>query len=607
MLIRRIGLICLAFILLSGAKTGMAQTTSNTLRDLAAERNFHVGAAVYSYHLDNPAHVETLRKEFNMLTPENEAKMCELQPQQGQFNFNKFDTLMDFARKNNMLVHGHTLLWHQCSPDWLAPGKFTQIEAIQLLRDHIMTVVGRYKGRIPIWDVVNEAIADGGGGLRDTPWKQLVGDNYVELAFRFAHEADPNALLFYNDYGGEAGGGKSDAIYAMVQKMVKNGVPIHGVGLQTHISVTDVGAGKRFDPKALAQNIERLGALGLQVQITEMDVAFKGKPTEAILQKQAGAFRQVLETCLDSKYCTAFIVWGVTDKFTWLRDSRYSDNPDNAPLLFDDNYKPKPAYLAIQDLLARKTGHAPLLTDAQVAAMVDNATTTVAIPKPSKSDAAQLAPDSAAKVVYYAAFPVTIKLDGDTSDWKNVPRVLVDSGPTLPPGNDTSFTYAAVADDKNLYFLAEVKDSKIVAGTHEPAQGWYLEDSVEFYINATGNLSLTAYKKGVAQIGIVAANINKPEKPLLGGSNSADSKISVFATRTADGYLIEAAVPLVTDVWKIEPKHLGKIGFQAHLNGSSGKDRDTKLIWSVYDTQDQSFSNPSVFGQLVFWDKTQQP
>ncbi len=603
MFLRRFFLIVLV-VLMTGTAVGKVQSAPPTLRSLADLSKFHVGAAVYTYHLIDPIHAQVLSREFNMLTPENEAKMCEIQPQQGKFDFSKFDRLVDFAEQNQMLVHGHTLVWHQCVPDWLANGKFSRDEAIQLLKDHITTEVGRYKGRVPIWDVANEVIADGGAGLRDTPWKRLIGDDYVELAFKFAHDADPNALLFYNDYGAEGMNAKSDAVYAMVSDFLKRGIPINGVGLQMHISVGDTAPGGSVTPDALAQNIDRLGKLGLQVQITEMDVNYKGDASDTVLQHQAADYRRVLDTCLNNKACTAFIVWGVSDKFSWLRDPRYGQNPKVEPLLFSDGYYPKPAYKAVLDLLARKAGQPPILSDKDVAAMMQDQPAAVEIPKPTKSDPAQLAPDSVPGVAYYAPFPVTIKLDGEIDDWKNIVRVTVDNGPQLPANNDTKLTYAVAADAANLYFLADVQDSKLVYGTHDPQSGWYQEDSVEFYINATGDLKLTGYKKGVAQIGILAANITHPDKPIIGGANSADSKVSVFAVKTDKGYRFEASVPLVTDAWTITPKPGNVLGFQVHLNGSSDKDRDTKLIWSVYDTQDKSYSNPSVFGQLIFWDTT---
>lgn len=592
----------LASTLIVGSGLSLAQEADYTLRELAGRSNFFVGAAVYTHHLDNPVHVETLSREFNMLTPEHEAKHCQVERQPGRFDFRNVDELIAFAEANNMVFRGHALVWHSCMPGYLEVGEYTREEAIQLLRDYIMTMVGRYKGRIPIWDVVNEGVADGGGGLRDTPWRRLIGDDYIELAFQFAHEADPDALLFYNDYGAEGMNAKSNAIYEMVKDFVERGIPIHGVGLQAHFELGGVNA------DAIARNIQRLGELGLQVQITEMDVRFRGKPTGSILQLQAIDYQLLLQTCLDSDYCTAFVTWGVTDKYTWLRGANlgFFNNADVAPLLFDDDYQPKPAYFAMLDTLARHAGLPGILDEEPDAAAVPaGQSNPAAIPEPTKSDPNQLAPDSVPGAAYYAAFPVTIQLDGEADDWLNVPRVTIDSGPMLPPDNDISMTFAAAADDTNLYFLAEVKDSHLVYGSHDPASAWYQEDSVEFYINATGNLALTSYEAGVAQIGILAANITHPAAPIIGGYNSASAQVQVFAVETEDGYRVEAAVPLVTEVWSIKPEHGGVLGFQAHLNGSSSTDRDTKLIWSVYDTQDQSWTNPNVFGQLIFWDITQ--
>ncbi|HEX2909120.1 MAG TPA: endo-1,4-beta-xylanase [Phototrophicaceae bacterium] len=590
-------------VLLLGTGRSTAQDTP-TLRELAEQNNIYIGTAVYTYHLDDPVHVETLGREFNMLTPENEAKACVIQPEQGKFNFEPFDELVAFAEDHDMVVHGHTLVWHQCMPDWLQNGDFSREEAIQILKDHISTVVGHYKGRVKIWDVVNEAIAGSGTGLRETPWQRWIGDDYLDLAFQFAHEADPDALLFYNDYGAEGIGAKSDAVYELVKGLVERDVPINGVGLQMHITVKDTVSelGGRVAPEKLRQNIERLGELGLQVQITEMDVAFLGQFTEEIRQQQAGDFRRVMETCLNTEACTAFITWGVSDKLSWLRDPQYSDNPNNAPLLFDESYQPKPAYYAVLDLLARQAGLEPILSDDEVAVMMSSTGAAADIPEPTKSDPAQLAPDSVPGVAYYAPFPVAITLDGQTDDWANIPRVTVDSGPVLPADNDTSMIFAVAADAKMLYFLAEVQDSKLVYGTHDPASEWYLEDSVEFYLNTTGDLKLAAYEPGVVQLGLPAANLTQPEQPLFGGGNSADAQVSVVAVETETGYRVEASVPLLTKVWLLKPKHLKPLGFQVALNGSSGTDRDTKLIWSVYDTQDQSWSNPSLFGQLIFWD-----
>lgn len=571
-----------------------------SLRELADANDLYIGAAVYTYHLDTESHQEVLVNEFNMLTPENEAKFCELQPEQGVYTFDRLDRLVELAEANDMTVRGHTLLWHECMPDWLARGDFTREEAIDIMRDHIYTVVERYKGRIPIWDVVNEAID--GGNYRRTPWLRMIGPEYIELAFQFAHEADPDAILFYNDYGAEGMNTKSQAIYTMVSDMVMRGVPIHGVGLQSHITVGDTLGW--LAPGNLTQNIQRIADLGLEVHITEMDVKYQGEATDEILQQQAGDYHRFMQVCLEIDACTAFIVWGVSDGYTWLRDPQFYDNPEVEPLLFDSDYEPKPAYFALADLLARNAGLDPILSDEELDAMLavpEIERIEVDIPEPAKSDPEQLAPDEVAGAVYYAAYPVGISLDGDLSDWANVPKVTIDSGPLLPEDHDTQMTFAVVADDQFIYLMADVVDSQVVYGVHEPASEWYLEDSVEFYINATGDLELRSYQRGVVQIAIPAANVQGVTPPIIAGGNSADIEVELFATQTDDGYRIEAAVPLLTSAWEIIPEHLGELGFQAHLNGTSADDRDTKLIWSVYDTVDQSWTNPNLFGKLIFW------
>jgi GH35 family endo-1,4-beta-xylanase len=598
MILKRLILLLVAALIL-GVQVVAAQEDTPSLRELGELNGVYIGAAVYTYHLNTPDHVEVLEREFNSLTPENEAKACEVQPELGRFEFDAFDSLVEFAEENEMVIHGHTLLWHQCVPNWLETAEFTREEAIEVLREHIYTVVGRYRGRIAIWDVVNEAWD--GPRLRDTPWRRLIGDDYIEIAFQFAHEADPDALLFYNDFGAEEMTPKADAIYEMVADFVERGIPIHGVGMQAHLILGNI------DEEEIAENMQRIADLGLEVQITELDIRFQGAPNDNILFQQANDYRSVMETCLNAENCTAFIVWGVSDRYTWLRDPNlgFFENPAVTPLLFDDDYQPKPAYWAVLDALARHAGLDPIISDEELGAMSSDAAMTSEIPPPTFSTASQLAPDSVEGRVYYAPFPVAITLDGERGDWRDVPRVTIESGPMLPTDNDTTMTFAVAADDTHLYFMALVNDSNLVYGVNEAASGWYMEDSVEFYLNTTGDLTIDEYVPGVVQIGIAAANITQPETPLIGGGNSGDAQVSVYAVETNNGYFVEASVPLETDVWSISPENLGVLGFQVHLNGSSGDNRDTKLIWSLADSQDQSWSNPSLFGQLIFWDVNQ--
>ncbi|MDW8049331.1 MAG: endo-1,4-beta-xylanase, partial [Nitrososphaerota archaeon] len=243
------------------SQVGQLRKFAPSLRTLAEKCGIYIGAAVEPDYLTMD-YAETLKREFNMVTTENVLKFGPVHPQPTVYSFAGADRVIEFAEAHGMKVRGHTLVWHSQLPSWITAGRYTRDEWIQILRDHIMTVVGRYRGRIYAWDVVNEAIDDS-GALRNTIWLQNIGPEYIELAFRWAHEADPNALLFYNDYGAEGLGVKSDAVYNLVKGLLEKGVPIHGVGLQMHIS-----ADSPPSPQSVAANIRRLNNLGLEVHIT---------------------------------------------------------------------------------------------------------------------------------------------------------------------------------------------------------------------------------------------------------------------------------------------------------------------------------------------------
>lgn len=205
-----------------------------------------------------------------------------------------------------------------------------------------------------------------------------------------------------------------------------------------------------------------------------------------------------------------------------------------------------------------------------------------------------LAPDGESGQTYFAPFPVPITLDGDASDWQGVPRVFLSSG-------GTSVGFAAAADDTTLYLLADVTDPNIIAGQH--ATSYWNEDSVEFYLNGTGDLTRRSYGPGVAQLTIPALNIGLPiEEAIIAGIQGESVNAQTLVVATEGGYVVEVAVPLVNDVWTITPEHGATIGFQFHLNGASEMNRDTKLIWSIFDTNDQSYVNPSLFGYLLFYE-----
>lgn len=337
-----------------GTQAWVAQLTpgaaSPSLRSLAQARHFFIGSTVnYDALQSEPVYSQTLAREFNMVTAEDSMKFDHTEPQQGVYTFQEGDTILRFAQAHGMQVRGHNLVWYRALPPWLANGTFTRDQLIAILRDHIMTEVSHYRGQINIWDVVNEAIDDN-GNLRDSIWLRGIGPDYIDMAFQWAHEADPQALLFYNDYGGEGLGRKSDAIYNLVKGLLARGVPISGVGLEMHVTLN------RYPlSQDLYANMQRLAALGLQVQITEMDVEIQGdpRPLQTRLAVQATIYQQALSTCLVVPACTAFVMWGFTDAHSWIPAA--TGHPDE-PLIFDADYRPKPAYYALSGALLTGVG-----------------------------------------------------------------------------------------------------------------------------------------------------------------------------------------------------------------------------------------------------------
>ena len=315
-----------------------------------------------------------------MLEPEDALKWEVVHPERQAFDFSQADQIVDFATRHRMKIRGHTLVWHHQNPKWLTDGKFTSAELAEILETHIKTVVGHYRGKIFAWDVVNEAFDElHPGALRSTIWSDQPGIGVAENAaasnqpqasgsparselearsqkqsylnlercFRWAHEAGPQALLFYNEAEAEVVNPKSDAIYAMVRDFRERGVPIDGVGFQMHI------ANLHADVASISANIKRFTALGVQVHITEMDVALpadaNGNARPEDLQVQADIYRDIAMACLSHPGCTAIQTWGFTDKYSWI--GSHSKHTQGAALLFDRNYRAKPAYDALRTAL----------------------------------------------------------------------------------------------------------------------------------------------------------------------------------------------------------------------------------------------------------------
>ncbi|MEM3145299.1 MAG: endo-1,4-beta-xylanase [Thermoproteota archaeon] len=316
-----------------------------TLKSLADRLSLRIGTTISFSHFDDPNYIKTIVQEFNTVTPENEMKFVLIHPFPSVYTFSRADRIVEFAEKHGLKIRGHCLVWHQQLPEWITRGNFTREEWIQILRDHIMTVVSRYKGKVYAWDVVNEAVSEN-GYLRSSVWLRNIGPEYIELAFRWAHEADPDALLFYNDYGIESINRKSDGVYNLIKNLLKRGVPIHGVGFQMHVSIENYP-----DPESLAENIKRFRELGLQVEITEMDVSIPLPVSNEKLVKQAEIYRNIFKTYLDNAGPNTFIMWGFTDKYSWIT---YTFPGSGAALVFDEKYQPKPAYYSLAEVLFEK-------------------------------------------------------------------------------------------------------------------------------------------------------------------------------------------------------------------------------------------------------------
>ncbi len=348
--------------------TMAAVTPSASLRQAADRAGMLVGAAVRPSLFSEAAYAATLGREFNMVEPEDAMKWWTIRRTENSFDFSAGDEVVRFAQAHGMKVRGHCLVWDHDNPDWLAQGHFTSAQLSHLLQEHITTVVKHYAGQVFAWDVVNEAL-DENGHIKDSLWYNQPGiglsgkgSAYIEQAFRWAHEADPHALLFYNEAEGEGFNHKSDAIYAMVKDFRHRGVPIDGVGLQMHIAMHDRSQPDQSQPEldtaAIAANIARLVALGVQVHITELDVSLPVDPVSGLARKddllrQAEIYRGIVRACLQNPGCTAIQTWGFTDKYSWI--GSHSRGSRGAALLFDRAYKPKPAYDAmLEEILARK-------------------------------------------------------------------------------------------------------------------------------------------------------------------------------------------------------------------------------------------------------------
>lgn len=310
---------------------------------------FRIGAAVSSSVIFR--HGPFISRHYNSITAENEMKMGEVHPSEEQYTFEAADSLFDFAEENGIGVRGHTLLWHNQTGDWIFQnaegGACTKEELLERLRTHIETVAGRYRGRVYAWDVVNEAIEDKSDlYLRQSQWLDILGEDFIRHAFEIAHEVDPDAMLFYNDYN-ETDPVKRVKIYNLVRSLLDNNVPIHGIGMQAHWNI--------YGPsiEEIRESLELYASLGVKIHITELDLsvfqfddlrADLQAPTKEMQELQEKRYEEIFRLFLEYKdVIDSVTFWGVADDYTWL-DYFPVQGRKNWPFLFNERLEPKPVF-----------------------------------------------------------------------------------------------------------------------------------------------------------------------------------------------------------------------------------------------------------------------
>lgn len=305
------------------------------LKELAANQGVNFGFAAspeFYRRADGALYAAIAAEEFDLLSPEASLKMAPINPLPGRYEFADADNLMAFARAHAMQVRGHTLVWHRVLPDWVLETAVAEREVH--MREFITRVMTRYVDDIDLWDVVNEPIADEGGGLRSSIWSDSMGERYIDIAFAQARALDPNATLVLNEFDIGFAGPKIDGLLALLDRLQAREVPVDAVGFQMHLFAT------YDDFDELAANFAAVAARGLDIHITELDVSLTDTTDE---QQQADVYREVVEVCLEQPRCRVIQTWGFTD--------RYSFRSFFDPLPFDADYAAKPAYSALQNAL----------------------------------------------------------------------------------------------------------------------------------------------------------------------------------------------------------------------------------------------------------------
>lgn len=527
------------------------------------EDYFSVGVAVGNQFLKDDKMKTLIKQHFNSVTAENSMKPeMMLDPSnRGDLNFSISDQYNAFAGQLNQGLRGHTLVWHNQTPDWFFKEDFQDEGALvsrevmlERLDSYMADLLGHYKkSNIYAWDVVNEVIADDGSGMRSSLWLDVVGPDFVEKAFEIARKytEGTDTKLFYNDYNVVLDQRKQDQIYDLVKDLNSKGL-IDGIGLQSHVNISGP-SGEAFD-----RAIKRFGALGMEVQITELDISIYtsddqkyDEVPEALLIHQAYRYKELFDVFkTNSEFVTNVTLWGLLDSQSWLKNFPVTRN--NWPLLFDQDYQAKLAYYGIVD-------PAQLPEDVQVK--------TVALREPAK------------ETVAIKGSPM---IDGEIDAiWEKANEIVIDEF----FGNDSGATAKArtMWDDQYLYVFLEVADATENVVSENPWE----QDSIEIFIDELMNRT-DFYEEDDVQY-----RVNRENLVTLNGG--PEESMIVSATKATDtGYNVEVAIPFL----KARPSEGVAIGFDLQVNDDAGSgSRDSIVKWN--DVTDNGWKSTEGFGTLV--------
>ncbi|MCQ2579593.1 MAG: endo-1,4-beta-xylanase [Treponemataceae bacterium] len=319
-------------------------TTQDTFRSLASKKNLDTGVAVAVGSLNKESHTSIIAKNSSIIVAENCMKWESIHPRENTWNWSETDRIIEFAEANNMKVKFHTLFWHNQNPSFLSE-RWSREKALEVMDNHISTIMTRYKGRIQDYDVVNEMFEDN-GSLRKNIWYKTIGEDYIEHALIKAHECDPSAKLYINDYSNETmGQPKADAMFNFVKNLKEKGVPINGVGMQMHM---DTAYG--FNAEQIRKNVKRYADIGVDVSFSEVDVRIPQKNYESHLDKQQQIYCELLQIAVEEPNVKNFIMWGFTDASSWVP---YTFPGKGHALPYDEKLNPKPLYEAMLEILKK--------------------------------------------------------------------------------------------------------------------------------------------------------------------------------------------------------------------------------------------------------------